>query len=77
LTQRAIAFARRHRDHPFKLVRPYVTRGIKLSDSSLPMVLYDLDNDPAESRDVADGTVKEEKITVGETKQLSLTESND
>lgn len=37
----------------FKLVRPFVTRGEKLTDSSLPAVLYDLKSDPAESRDAS------------------------
>lgn len=41
------------RDGRFKLVRPYVTRGSKLTDSKLSEVLYDLEDDPTESRDVA------------------------
>ena len=41
------------RDGKFKLVRPFVTRGLKLEDSTLPVVLYDLKSDPAESNDVA------------------------
>ncbi|KLU03784.1 Choline-sulfatase [Rhodopirellula islandica] len=38
----------------FKLVRPFVTRSAKLKDSTEPEVLYDLQNDPTESRDVTD-----------------------
>ncbi|WP_013630511.1 sulfatase-like hydrolase/transferase [Rubinisphaera brasiliensis] len=41
------------RDGKFKLVRPYVTRGVKLQDSTLKPVLYDLEADPAETEDVA------------------------
>ncbi|EGF28229.1 arylsulfatase A [Rhodopirellula baltica WH47] len=41
----------RHRR--YKLVRPYVTRGAKLKDSTEPSVLFDLQNDPTESRDVS------------------------
>jgi len=37
----------------YKLVRPYVTRGAKLKDSTEPSVLFDLQNDPTESRDVS------------------------
>lgn len=37
----------------FKLVRPFVTRGSKLKDSTLPAVLYDLEADPTESNNVA------------------------
>ncbi len=37
----------------FKLVRPYVTRNLNLKDSKLPAVLFDLENDPAESVDVS------------------------
>ncbi|MEL7338725.1 MAG: sulfatase/phosphatase domain-containing protein, partial [Planctomycetota bacterium] len=41
------------RQGTFKLVRPYVTRGIRLKDSQLPSVLYDLENDPRETTDVS------------------------
>ena len=41
------------REGKFKLVRPFVTRGSKLKDSTLPAVLYDVEADPAESKDVA------------------------
>lgn len=41
------------REGRFKLVRPYVTRGSKLQDSTLTPILYDLENDPAESRNVS------------------------
>ncbi|MGB7324813.1 MAG: sulfatase-like hydrolase/transferase [Rubripirellula sp.] len=37
----------------FKLVRPFVTRGSKVQDSSLPAELYDLDSDPTESTNIA------------------------
>ncbi|MCO8122046.1 arylsulfatase [Stieleria sp. TO1_6] len=36
----------------WKLVRPFVTRGLKLQDSLLPPELFDLKNDPSESTDV-------------------------
>ncbi|WDQ18819.1 arylsulfatase [Rhodopirellula sp. P2] len=42
------------RQGQFKLVRPFVTRSAKLKDSTEPEVLYDLQNDPTESRDVSD-----------------------
>jgi len=41
------------RDGKLKLVRPFVTRGLNLQDSTLPPLLFDLDNDPSESRDIA------------------------
>ncbi len=41
------------RDGRFKLVRPYVTRSDKISDSTLPPSLYDLETDPTESEDVS------------------------
>ena len=41
------------RQGQFKLVRPYITRNIKLEDSTLPAMLYDLNRDPAESKDIA------------------------
>lgn len=41
------------REGSFKLVRPYVTRGLKLTDSNLPPVLFDLASDPAEQTDVS------------------------
>lgn len=42
------------RQAQFKLVRPFVTRGSNLKDSTLPPVLYDLQNDPSESVNVSD-----------------------
>jgi len=42
------------REGQFKLVRPFVTRGGKLTDSSLPTELYDLKSDPSESNNVSD-----------------------
>lgn len=36
----------------FKLVRPFVTRGSRLKDSTLPAVLYDLEADANESKDI-------------------------
>lgn len=41
------------RDGRFKLVRPYVTRGSKVKDSKLSPVLFDLEKDQQESKDVA------------------------
>ena len=41
------------RSGSFKLVRPFVTRGIRVSDSDLPHVLYNLKEDPAETRDMS------------------------
>jgi len=41
------------REGRFKLVRPFVTRGSKLKDSTLPDKLYNLQADPSESDDVA------------------------
>lgn len=38
----------------FKLVRPFITRGSKVSDSTLPLALYDLENDPTESHNLAE-----------------------
>ncbi|TWU51772.1 sulfatase-like hydrolase/transferase [Rubripirellula reticaptiva] len=41
------------REGKFKLVRPFVTRGSKIQDSTLPAELYDLDSDPTESTNIA------------------------
>lgn len=41
------------RDGRFKLMRPFVTRGSKVEDSTLPAVLFDLQTDQQESRDMA------------------------
>ena len=41
------------RDGNFKLIRPFVTRNLKLQDSTLPPMLFDLKTDPTESHDVA------------------------
>ncbi len=41
------------REGDWKLVRPYVTRNIPKADSTLPPALYNLADDPAESRDVS------------------------
>ena len=38
----------------FKLVRPFVSRGIRSTDSDLPPVLYDLSADPGETTDASD-----------------------
>lgn len=42
------------RSGEFKLVRPFVTRGIDVEDSSLPAQLYHLSNDPAETINLAE-----------------------
>lgn len=42
------------REGDFKLVRPYITRGIRLEDSTAPPMLFDLSADPAESRNIFD-----------------------
>jgi len=41
------------REGRFKLIRPFVTRRDKPRDSKRPVVLYDLEADPAEAVDVA------------------------
>lgn len=41
------------RDGRFKLVRPFITRNSNVKDSNLPTVLYDLEADPAETRNIA------------------------
>lgn len=41
------------RNGRYKLVRPFVTRGSKLKDSTLPPALYDLKTDPSESTDIS------------------------
>ena len=46
------------RDGPWKLVRPFVTRKASPDDSKQPPVLYNLDADPTEKRNVASKNVK-------------------
>ncbi|GAA5507493.1 arylsulfatase [Novipirellula caenicola] len=41
------------REGDWKLVRPYVTRGIPKADSTMPPALYQLSSDPTESNDVS------------------------
>ena len=41
------------RDGRFKLVRPFVTRGVNVQDSLLSPLLFDLENDPSETNDIA------------------------
>ncbi len=41
------------REGDFKLVRPFVTRGVRLKDSTRPVELYNLATDPAESQNLA------------------------
>ncbi len=42
------------REGDFKLVRPFVTRGIRVEDSTMPPQLFNLSIDPTETRDLAD-----------------------
>jgi len=41
------------RDGPWKLVKPFVTKNKIAGDSEVPHALYRLDEDPAESTDLA------------------------
>ncbi len=42
------------REGDYKLVRPFITRGIRLKDSTARPMLFDLSADPAESQNIAD-----------------------
>ena len=41
------------REGDFKLVRPFITRGIRVEDSTAPPMLFNLSADPTESRNIA------------------------